>query len=282
MAWNRPLAICTANYVARESGYVLHPFDWGTAERATRDSFHADEATFAAKFEELVGLCRGLDFDAIDLWFAQLDPWWTTPPMVATAAEILQRHGVRVVSYSAGIGGANATRSIAEASLRVAQMLGAPRFGTTLHPSNEALAVELAREYEVRYGIENHPERSAQELKERLEAIPDNLEDGTPGWVGATIDTGWWATQGVDPAEAVRVLRDHILHVHLKDVRHAGMPHETCPLGDGIVDVPAVLRALKEIGYDGYLAVEHEPEDHDPTDEVRLSVERLRGWLAAL
>jgi sugar phosphate isomerase/epimerase len=42
--------------------------------------------------------------------------------------------------------------------------------------------------------------------------------------------------------------------------------------------VAAVLAALREVGYDGYLSVEHEPDDYDPTTEIvrsRELVERL-------
>jgi sugar phosphate isomerase/epimerase len=121
----------------------------------------------------------------------------------------------------------------------------------------------------VRIGIENHPERSADEV---LAKIGDNSDV-----LGACVDTGWWLTQGYDPAEAVRRLEGHLFHVHLKDIRAAGK-HDTCALGDGLLDVAAMIGALREVGYTGYLSIEHEPDDHDPTSEVvrsRELVERL-------
>ena len=66
-----------------------------------------------------------------------------------------------------------------------------------------------------------------------------------------------------------------------KDIRAAG-GHETCALGDGVVDVPGVLRALKEIGYEGCITIEHEPLDHDPAEEIRVSLERVRAWWAEI
>jgi L-ribulose-5-phosphate 3-epimerase len=84
-------------------------------------------------------------------------------------------------------------------------------------------------------------------------------------WVGAAIDTGHFATQGYDAVEAVRELRDYLVDVHLKDVRAAGA-HDTCTLGDGIVDIRGVLALLGEFGYERPITIEHEPYDHDPTD----------------
>src|ERR671922_236155 len=75
------------------------------------------------------------------------------------------------------------------------------------------------------------------------------------GAFGTTVDTGWWGTQGYDAAEAIEELRDHVLHVHLKDVRAVGEPHDTCPWGEGVVDVEACVRALQQIGYEGALVI---------------------------
>jgi sugar phosphate isomerase/epimerase len=95
--------------------------------------------------------------------------------------------------------------------------------------------------------------------------------------MGVAFDTGWAGTQGFDAADAVRDLDDLLYDVHLKDVESAGA-HETCVLGDGVVDVRACLRALDDIGFDGWVTVEHEPFDRNPMPEVERSVERLREW----
>jgi len=87
------------------------------------------------------------------------------------------------------------------------------------------------------------------------------------------------ATQGYDPVRAIEELGAHVAHVHLKDVLHEGEPHETCAWGDGLVDVEACVAALRRLGYAGALTVEHEPEDHDPSEACRAMRQRLEGWL---
>ncbi len=49
----------------------------------------------------------------------------------------------------------------------------------------------------------------------------------------------------------------------------------TCPHGSGIVDIDACVDALVENGYEGALSIEHEPYDHDPTDECVRMRDRL-------
>ena len=96
---------------------------------------------------------------------------------------------------------------------------------------------------------------------------------------GATVDTGWWGTQGYDAARAIEELGPHVLHVHLKDVLAVDEPHETCRWGQGIVPVEECVRALRRSGYTGVIAVEHEPETFDPSDDLRAMRGQLEEWL---
>ena len=109
----------------------------------------------------------------------------------------------------------------------------------------------------VKFAIENHPEKSPREV---LEVI-----DGSD-WIGSCPDTGWWAIQGYEPAAAIREQADTILTVHLKDIDpETGKGRRP---GTGAVDIEACLRALSDIGYDGAVGVEHEPDGWDPTDDL--------------
>ena len=134
------------------------------------------------------------------------------------------------------------------------------------------LLAPVLEKYGVRLGIENHPEKTPADVLAKIAA-------GGPMF-GATIDTGWWGTQGYDAARAIEELGEHVLHVHLKDVLHEGEPHETCRWGEGIVPVEECVRTLQRVGYDGSIAVEHEPETFDPTDDIRVMRGQLEEWLA--
>ncbi len=92
------------------------------------------------------------------------------------------------------------------------------------------------------------------------------------------MDTGWFATYDIDASEAIATLKENLFHIHLKDIKASGK-HETSSLGDGIVDIPTVINTLDKIKYDGYISIEHEPEYHDPMEEVKKSRARLDQWL---
>jgi len=83
-----------------------------------------------------------------------------------------------------------------------------------------------------------------------------------------------------DPLEAVRVLSPWIKHIHIKDAIRTEQPGTwgtEVPWGDGQVDAAAFLNTLKEIGFEGVLAIERESGDNRFAD-IRLAAKRLRGF----
>jgi sugar phosphate isomerase/epimerase len=192
--------------------------------------------------------------------------------MVDEAAAILKQHGLRVVAYTGGLGRPDLSRADAEKVYETARAIGAPLLGVGLHPTNARLAYDLGKAYGIKYAIENHPEKSPRELLARI---------GDYGEViGVTQDTGFWGKFGYDAITATRELKDHLLHLHLKQVQETPDGWSTCAYDEGVVDVEGVVKTLKEIGYRGAISVEHEPEDEDPTPAVVHSAELLRTWLA--
>ncbi|HET7567753.1 MAG TPA: sugar phosphate isomerase/epimerase [Gaiellaceae bacterium] len=256
------ISFMTANFVARETGYAMR--DWGHGHHATSDAF-APLATFAERFDGLLGEIRELGFDAIDLWSAHLAPEWATDAHVEAARAALDRHGLSVASYATSVSPGDVDR-VCELASAVGVDLLTGGFSSDV----ERLAPALER-HGVRLGFENHPERTPAE-------VLATIDRGGP-MLGATVDTGWWGTQGYDPVRAIEELDGRILHVHLKDVLARGA-HDTCRWGLGVVPIEDCVRALGRIGYEGPLSVEHEPPDVDPSDDARAMRAELAGWLA--
>jgi len=81
-----------------------------------------------------------------------------------------------------------------------------------------------------------------------------------------------------DPVQAVRELGAWIEHVHVKDAtrtRRPGTWGTEVPWGEGEVGAEAFLAALRDVGYQGVLAIEREAGD-DRLGDVHLAAERLR------
>ena len=87
----------------------------------------------------------------------------------------------------------------------------------------------------------------------------------------------------LDPAEQVRVMGDRNFGMHLKD--HDNKKKTDVIYGKGELDVPAVLRALKDVKFKGYISIEYEahPEDPSPTSKSLASrTTQLKRGIARL
>jgi L-ribulose-5-phosphate 3-epimerase len=255
------IAFITANYVARETGFAMH--GWGHGDRATTDAFRPIE-TYRERFGALCADIAALGFDAIDVWGGHLGPDWASDDHVAAARDALAEHGLGVTSYQVYAPAPHLERACA-----IAAALGSPTLTGFVPVDDPRLPSELER-HDLVFGLENHPEPTPQVMLEKIGELPR---------VGVCVDTGWFGTQGYDPASAIEELGDRVVHVHLKDVLHRGEPHETCRWGEGVVDAESCVRALHGIGYTGAIAIEHEPESFDPSDEIRSMREEILTWL---
>lgn len=127
------------------------------------------------------------------------------------------------------------------------------------------------------------------------EADIDALMAATGPSMHLLLDTGHATWGGADPAALAARYRDRISHVHAKDVRADVMARAaaedwsflhsvvegvyTVP-GDGMVDYPAVFRALR--GYSGWVVIEAEqdPAKANPLHYARLGFANLKRFLA--
>jgi L-ribulose-5-phosphate 3-epimerase len=88
-----------------------------------------------------------------------------------------------------------------------------------------------------------------------------------------------------DPIRAVEILGPDIHSVHVKDARRpkvAGQWGEELPLGQGEVNIPKFVQALKKNGYIGPLVIEREAGDQDGRfRDVAAGIAFLRDCLDA-
>jgi sugar phosphate isomerase/epimerase len=266
-----PISFMTANFVARELGWRLP--DWGAGDRATNDAFRPIQ-TYRERLAAVLDAALELGFRSVDLWDAHLSARWATDEHLGVAAELLRERQLAVASLAGWFGEDLDTFA---AHCRIANAVGAGVLGgrTALLHSDRAGMLSLLEEHDLRFGLENHPERTPGEVVERIGTADHD------GRIGATVDSGWFATQGYDAARAITELGTRVVHVHLKDVAHAGEPHRTAAYGAGVVPLRACVESLRAIGYSGGISIEHEPDEGDPSDDIRRAREQLEAWLAA-
>ena len=108
--------------------------------------------------------------------------------------------------------------------------------GETLDACDVTIAIEPVNRSETFFL------RTAKEARALCEAV------GHPR-VGVTVDTFHANIEEKNPAAAVLSLRDRLMHMHISE-------NDRSLLGQGHVDFPGIVDALRAIGYHGYLMIE--------------------------
>ena len=97
--------------------------------------------------------------------------------------------------------------------------------------------------------------------------------------VGMNFDIGHSFCVGDEPAEAIPRLAPYLRHVHLEDIAATRVHHHLVP-GEGAIDFAATFRAIRQIGYDGWVTIELYPYVDDPDAAARTALERISRLLS--
>jgi len=99
--------------------------------------------------------------------------------------------------------------------------------------------------------------------------------------IQANYDPANITMNGFEPVQGAYDLAGLIVHTHAKDGKRPGPDRGEVPLGEGDVPWPAYLKALKDIGYTGFLTIEREVGEN-PAADIATAAAFLRAQLALL
>jgi inosose dehydratase len=120
------------------------------------------------------------------------------------------------------------------------------------------------------------------------------LDETDPSLVGWCLDCGHLVYGGGDILRMLKKYGGRVGYVHIKDVdgeilqralqerwsfHRALKAFIFAKLGHGIVNIAAVIRALTDFGYDGWLVVEQDTTPGDPTRVARENRRYLEGLI---
>lgn len=223
------------------------------------------------KLDQVIAMTKrvGLSSIAVKSMHMPLDS--SLEDVKATAAKIREA-GLKL--YGAGViymkSEAEVTQAFAYADAAGLEMI----IGV---PNHELLnlATEQVKKYNIKLAIHNHG--PGDDLYSSPNDVWNKIKDLDPR-VGLCIDIGHVVRIGQDPIPMIKKYKDRLYDMHLKDVNKAqndGVPVE---IGRGVIDIPGVIKALKAIKYQSYVAFEYEKDGEDPLPGLAESV----GYINAI
>ncbi len=132
--------------------------------------------------------------------------------------------------------------------------------------------VATADDHAVPIGFEPEPGMLVEDIA-GWKRLRDDL--GAPPAFGLTLDIGHCrCLEPVSVPECVLDVAEHLVNVQIDDMVRG--VHEHLEFGKGEIDFPPVLRALRDSGYRGLVAVELPRHSHDAPGVARRSLEFLQ------
>jgi inosose dehydratase len=184
-----------------------------------------------------------------------------------------QSAGIRI--YGAGVIYMKSQQEV-DRAFAYAKLLGVELIIGVPNPELLGYVEQKVKETGIRVAVHNHgPE-------DKLYPSPVDVWEHIKGLderVGLCLDIGHAARAGADPVKAVRDYGARIFDLHIKDLAVLSRDYHPAVLGRGVLDIPGLLRVLKERRYEGYCSVEYEMDMNDPYPGIAESVGYFRGVL---
>ena len=139
---------------------------------------------------------------------------------------------------------------------------------------------KLVKEYDIKFAVHNHgPEDPAgwHSPLTVLEAVK-----GMDPRMGCCIDIGHTMRAGTDVVEAVHKVGPRLFDMHTKDLAQADAKESQVAVGQGIMPIPEIFKALIAIKYSGNVDLEYEIYPTHPLPGVIESFAYMRGVLAGM
>jgi inosose dehydratase len=133
---------------------------------------------------------------------------------------------------------------------------------------------EKVKAHDIMIAIHNHgpdglPYPTPQDVLERVKNRDKKM--------GICMDVAHVARAGEDPVIAIKESADRLYDVHLRDNSAPAKEGNCVRPGKGTLDIPAIMKTLKEINYQGVYCIEYSTEANNPVPGNLETAGYLRG-----
>lgn len=135
-------------------------------------------------------------------------------------------------------------------------------------------AANLAEEYDLRIAIHCH---GGYRFGGSADVISHLLDLGGER-IGVCIDTAWCMQAAGDPVKWAEKFAGRVYGIHYKDFvfDRAGKWRDVV-VGEGNLDLPALVKTLEDTGFDGYAVIEYEADVENPVPALSDCVGKMRA-----
>ncbi len=197
-----------------------------------------------------------------------------TPEQVAAVLKLGKEYEVTPLAFGVQHFGKDhdANRQIFD----LGKALGVRMFSADPDPDSFDSLDKLCDEYKIAIGIHPHgPQGTTLHRWYSADAILEAVKNHNT-IIGSCLDTGHLIRAAqlgkkLDPVEEIRKMGPRNFGIHLKD--HDNEKDTDVIFGQGVLDVPGVLQALRDVHFKGMISIEYEASADEPTADAQACID---------
>lgn len=138
---------------------------------------------------------------------------------------------------------------------------------------------KYVKQYDIKVALHNHgPEDKHIPSSRDAHKLIKNMDPR----VGLCIDIGHETRTGVDLLESIELAGSRLLDFHIKDLTKKNDARSQVPVGDGILPIVGMFKALRKMNYQHTVSLEYEIDADNPMPGMMKSFSYMRGVMAGL
>ncbi len=204
-------------------------------------------------------------------FYSKHAPLDSSPEQIKAILKMCSDYDVKPVAF--GVQGFTKDHDANKKLFDFGKALGIWTFSADPNPDSFDSLDKLCEEYKISIAIHPHGPAGKGKLHRwySAEVIMKAVKDHHP-LIGSCLDTGHLIRaeqlgEKLDPAQQVRAMGARNFGMHLKD--HDNKTKTDVVFGKGALDVPAVLKALRDVKFKGYISIEYEANPSDPSPDMK-------------
>ena len=232
--------------------------------------------------EQALQRTRDLGLHFIELFSAHL-PVNSTQPQIQAARNLCFQYDITPIAF--GVESFSRNHDANRRKFEFARAVGVRFLSADPDPDSFDSLDRLVEEFGVGIAIHPHGPQGRRLHRWYSAQIIMNAVRDHHRLIGTCLDTGHLIrsaqppfNEHLDPAAQIRIMGERNYGIHLKD--HDNQSRRDVVFGRGVLDMPGVLRALRDVHFQGYLSIEYEANPENPSPDMRACVDVFRTSVA--
>jgi sugar phosphate isomerase/epimerase len=212
-------------------------------------------------------------------------PLESTPEQIKSVLNLCKDNGITPIAF--GVEGFSQDHNANKKKFEFAAALGVKSLSADPTPDSFDSLDKLCDEFKIAIAIHPHgPSGKGRHRWWSAEVIMKAVKDHHK-LIGTCLDTGHLIRMAqlgemLDPAQQVKVMGERNFGMHLKDHDNKRKTDVVYGKDGGVLDVVAVLKALREVKFNGSISIEYEAKAEEPSGDVKACLAVFRECVKKL